>query len=164
MPQFLEQGYGRRIRTVMAVFWIGLYVFVNLTSILWLGSLAIAHVSGVDQTWALLGLAAFALAYQIHGGLRAVALTDVVQVVLLVLAEQMHGGLRAVALSDEVQVVVLVLGGLLLAGIMLERIGGDAGMWGGLQRLRAEAPGHFHVIRSPDHPFCKDLPGISVLV
>src|SRR5690554_2910471 len=102
MPQFLEQRYGRRIRTVMAVFWIGLYVFVNLTSILWLGSLAIAHVSGVDQTWALLGLAAFALAYQIHGGLRAVALTDVVQVVLL------------------------VRGGLLLAGIMLERIGGDA--------------------------------------
>jgi SSS family solute:Na+ symporter len=140
MPQFLEQRYGRRIRTVMAVFWIGLYVFVNLTSILWLGSLAIAHVSGVDQTWALLGLAAFALAYQIHGGLRAVALTDVVQVVLL------------------------VLGGLLLAGIMLERIGGDAGMWGGLQRLRAEAPGHFHMILSPDHPFYKDLPGISVLV
>jgi len=140
MPQFLEQRYGRRIRTVMAVFWIGLYVFVNLTSILWLGSLAIAHVSGVDQTWALLGLAAFAFAYQIHGGLRAVALTDVVQVVLL------------------------VLGGLLLAGIMLERIGGDAGMWGGLQRLRAEAPGHFHMILSPDHPFYKDLPGISVLV
>src|SRR5690606_38039292 len=109
MPPFLEQRYGRRIRTVMAVFWIGLYVFVNLTSILWLGSLAIAHVSGVDQTWALLGLAAFALAYQIHGGLRAVALTDVVQVVLL------------------------VLGALLLAGIMLERIGGDAGMWGGLR-------------------------------
>src|SRR5690554_2295708 len=140
MPQFLEQRYGRRIRTVMAVFWIGLYVFVNLTSILWLGSLAIAHVSGVDQTWALLGLAAFAFAYQIHGGLRVVALTDVVQVVLL------------------------VLGGLLLAGIMLERIGGDAGMWGGLQRLRAEAPGHFHMILSPGHPFYKDLPGISVLV
>ena len=58
----------------------------------------------------------------------------------------------------------MLLGGLLLAGIMLERIGGDAGMWGGLQRLRAEAPGHFHMILSPDHPFYKDLPGISVLV
>src|SRR5690606_37526026 len=77
MPQFLEQRYGTRIRTVMAVFWLGLYVFVNLTSILWLGSLAIAHVAGIDQTVALLALAGFALAYQIYGGLKAVALTDI---------------------------------------------------------------------------------------
>src|SRR5690606_33382159 len=124
MPQFLEQRYGTRIRTVMAVFWLGLYVFVNLTSILWLGSLAIAHVSGMDQMAALLALAAFALAYQIYGGLKAVALTDIVQVVLL------------------------VAGGLLLAGITLDRIGEGAGLWAGFERLRAEAPGHFHMILS----------------
>ena len=140
MPQFLEQRYGTRIRTVMAVFWLGLYVFVNLTSILWLGSLAITHVAGIDQTVALLALAAFALAYQIYGGLKAVALTDIVQVVLL------------------------VAGGLLLAVITLDRIGEGAGIWGGFQRLRAEVPGHFHMILSADHPFYKDLPGISVLI
>ena len=140
MPQFLEQRYGSRIRTVMAVFWLGLYVFVNLTSILWLGSLAIAHVSGMDQMVALLLLAAFALAYQIYGGLKAVALTDVVQVVLL------------------------VAGGLLLAGITLDRIGEGAGFWAGVARLRSEALGHFHMILAADHPFYKDLPGISVLV
>lgn len=140
MPQFLERRYGTRIRTVMAVFWLGLYVFVNLTSILWLGSLAIAHVAGIEQTTALLALAGFALAYQLHGGLKAVALTDIVQVVLL------------------------VAGGLLLALITLDRIGEGAGLWGGVQRLRAEVPGHFHMILSADHPFYKDLPGLSVLV
>ena len=140
MPQFLEQRYGTRIRTVMAVFWLGLYVFVNLTSILWLGSLAIAHVAGIDQTVALLALAGFALAYQIYGGLKAVALTDIVQV------------------------VVLVAGGLLLAGITLDRVGEGAGLWAGLERLHSEVPGHFHMILASDHPFYKDLPGISVLI
>ncbi|MDH5834416.1 sodium:solute symporter family transporter [Luteimonas kalidii] len=140
MPQFLERRYGTRIRTVMAVFWLGLYVFVNLTSILWLGSLAIAHVAGIDQMAALLGLAVFALAFQLYGGLKAVALTDIVQVVLL------------------------VAGGLLLAGISLDRIGEGAGIWAGFQRLRMEVPGHFHMILSPENPFYKDLPGLSVLI
>src|SRR5690606_4671362 len=140
MPQFLERRYGSRLRTVMAVFWLGLYVFVNLTSILWLGSLAIAHVAGIDQMAALLALAVFALAFQLYGGLKAVALTDIVQVVLL------------------------VAGGLLLAGISLDRIGEGAGIWAGFQRLRLEVPGHFHMILSPENPFYKDLPGVSVLV
>ncbi|HEX2083079.1 MAG TPA: sodium transporter, partial [Xanthomonadaceae bacterium] len=74
MPQFLEERYGNRIRTVMAVFWLGLYVFVNLTSILWLGSIAVAQVAGMDQLLALALLGAFALAYQLYGGLKAVAL------------------------------------------------------------------------------------------
>ena len=59
MPQFLEQRFGPWIRTLMAVFWLGLYIFVNLTSIIWLGSIAIAQVMGVDQNLALYGLAAF---------------------------------------------------------------------------------------------------------
>src|SRR5690606_22321814 len=49
MPQFLEQRYGTRIRTLMAVFWLGLYVFVNVTSILWLGAIAVSQVTGMDQ-------------------------------------------------------------------------------------------------------------------
>src|SRR5690606_28273595 len=85
MPQFLQERYGNRIRTLMAVFWLGLYVFVNLTSILWLGSIAIAGVAGLNQDVALVLLGAFALAYQLYGGLKAVALTDIVQVCLLVL-------------------------------------------------------------------------------
>ena len=140
MPQFLEQRYGPRIRTVMAVFWVALYVFVNLTAVLWLGSLAIAQVAGMGQMTALLLLAGFSLGYTLYGGLKAVALTDVVQVGLL------------------------VLGGLVLAWISLDRVSGGAGVLAGFARLVDEAPGHFEMILHPDNPYYKDLPGISVLV
>ncbi|WP_447727153.1 sodium/sugar symporter [Sphingomonas koreensis] len=140
MPQFLEQRFGPTIRTVMAVFWLALYVFVNLTSILWLGSIAVTQVAGVNQDVALFGLGAFALIYQLRGGLKAVALTDIVQVTLL------------------------VLGGLVISYLTLSKIGGDAGVLGGFSRLTTELPGKFDMILSPDNPFYKDLPGLSVLI
>ncbi len=140
MPQFLEQRYGPTIRTIMAVFWLALYVFVNLTSIVWLGSIAVNKVAGVDQDVALFALGGFALVYQLYGGLKAVALTDIVQVTLL------------------------VLGGLLISGLTLSEIGGDAGIIGGFTRLTTELPGKFDLILTPDNPFYKDLPGLSVLL
>jgi len=140
MPQFLEQRFGPTIRTVMAVFWLALYIFVNLTSILWLGSIAVTQVAGVDQDIALFGLGAFALVYQLRGGLKAVALTDIVQVTLL------------------------VLGGLVISYLTLSKIGGDAGVMGGFTRLTTELPGKFDMILAPDNPFYKDLPGLSVLI
>lgn len=140
MPQFLEQRYGPTLRTLMAVFWLGLYIFVNLTSIIWLGSIAVTKVAGIDQTVALVGLGLFALFYQLWGGLKAVALTDIVQVTLL------------------------IIGGLMVTGLTLGEIGGEAGIWGGLVRLQTELPSHFDMILSADNPFYKDLPGISVLI
>lgn len=140
MPQFLEQRFGPTIRTVMAVFWLALYVFVNLTSILWLGSIAVTQVAGVNQDVALIGLGVFALVYQLRGGLKAVALTDIVQVTLL------------------------VLGGLVISYLTLSKIGGDAGVLGGFSRLTTELPEKFDMILSPDNPFYKDLPGLSVLI
>lgn len=139
MPQFLQERYGNRIRTVMAVFWLGLYVFVNLTSILWLGSIAIAGVAGLNQDVALVLLGAFALAYQLYGGLKAVALTDIVQVCLL------------------------VLGGLLVTVITLSRIG-DGSVSDGFMQLWQQHPERFEMILSKDNPFYKDLPGLSVLL
>ena len=140
MPQFLEQRFGARIRMVMAVFWLGLYIFVNLTSIIWLGSIAVNRVAGVDQNVALFALGAFALLYQLWGGLRAVALTDIVQVSLL------------------------VLGGLFISGLTLARIGDGHGIIAGFQTLVARAPDHFHMILSPDNPHYKELPGLAVLI
>jgi len=114
MPQFLEQRYGPRIRTLMAVFWLGLYVFVNLTSILWLGSIAMAKVAGVNQDMALVGLGLFALVYQLRGGLRAVAMTDIGRIrqnnedsmyagsQLLVVADGIGGGPAGELASDIV--------------------------------------------------------------
>src|SRR5687768_11203246 len=74
MPQFLEQRFGPTIRTVMAFFWLVLYIFVNLTSIIWLGSIAVTQVAGINQDLALIGLGTFALLYSLKGGLKAVAL------------------------------------------------------------------------------------------
>lgn len=139
MPQFLEQRYGPSVRTLMAVFWLGLYVFVNLTSILWLGSVAIHTVTGLDQMWALAAIGAFALAYQIWGGLKAVALTDIVQVALL------------------------VTGGLIIAWLSLGKIGGGD-VLAGFHQLTTQFPEKFDMILAKDNPHYKDLPGIAVLV
>jgi len=140
MPQFLEQRYGRVLPVLMAVFWLALYVFVNLTSIIWLGSIAVNKVAGVDQDAALIALGAFALVYQLYGGLKAVALTDIVQVTLL------------------------VLGGLVISYLTLNEISGGQGVIAGFGVLTERVPGHFDMILASDHPFYKDLPGISVLV
>src|SRR5882724_194689 len=107
MPQFLARRYGRVLPVIMAIFWLALYVFVNLTSIIWLGSIAVNKVAGIDQNVALIILGGFALLYQIKGGLKAVALTDIVQVTLL------------------------VLGGLVVAYLTLTKIGDGAGVIAG---------------------------------
>jgi len=140
MPQFLEHRYGKVLPVIMAVFWLGLYVFVNLTSIIWLGSIAVNKVAGVNQDAALVGLGLFALFYQLYGGLKAVALTDIVQVTLL------------------------VLGGLVISYLTLDKIGDGHGVIAGFQTLTTAVPGHFQMILSPDNKFYNDLPGIAVLV
>jgi len=140
MPQFLEQRYDHRVRMVMAFFWLGVYVFVNLTSILWLGAQAVTTVTGVDLVWALVGLGVFATAYSIYGGLKAVALTDIIQVTLL------------------------VLGGLLIAAIALNKVSGGEGIVAGFGILMDVAPEKFDLIFSSDSPHYQYLPGISVLI
>src|SRR3954468_12297194 len=85
MPELLEKRYSPAVRNVMAVFWLGVYVFVNLTSILWLGATAVHTVTGIEVQTALIAIGVFAGAYALYGGLKAVALTDVIQVSLLVM-------------------------------------------------------------------------------
>lgn len=140
MPQFLEQRYGKTLPIIMAVFWLALYIFVNLTSIIWLGSIAVNKVAGIDQNAALIALGLFALLYQLYGGLKAVALTDIVQVTLL------------------------VLGGLVVSYLTLNQIGGGQGVLAGFDVLTSRVPEKFDMILEPDNPFYKDLPGIAVLV
>ncbi|MGI9271898.1 MAG: sodium/sugar symporter [Woeseiaceae bacterium] len=140
MPQFLEQRYDHRVRMVLATFWLGVYVFVNLTAILWLGALAINTVTGLEITYAVILLAAFAAAYSLYGGLKAVALTDIIQVVLL------------------------VMGGLLIAYISMNEISGGAGVIAGFNMVLDQVPEKFDMILSKDNPHYMSLPGISVLV
>ena len=140
MPEFLERRYSPGVRTVMAIFWLGVYVFVNLTAILWLGATAVHTVTGIDVQIALLALGLFAGAYALYGGLKAVALTDIVQVSLL------------------------VLGGLVISYIALNRISGGAGVVAGFHELTQRFPDKFHMILPKDNPNYKDLPGLSVLL
>lgn len=140
MPQFLDQRFGGSVKTIMATFWIALYTAVNLTAVLWLGALAINAVTGVAVWPAMAGLAAFAVLYSIYGGLKAVALTDVVQV------------------------IILIAGGLVITWIALSLVGDGAGPAAGFSTLMAQIPGHFTMILDSDHPNYSDLPGIWTLL
>src|ERR1700728_1383873 len=134
--KFLERRYSPTVRTVMAIFWIGVYIFVNLTAILWLGATAVHTVTGVNVEMALIALGAFAGAYALYGGLKAVARTDIVQVSLL------------------------VLGGLIISYIALNRISGGAGVIAGFHELTARFPEKFKMILPRSNPNYKDLPGL----
>ncbi|MEM9323222.1 MAG: sodium/sugar symporter [Pseudomonadota bacterium] len=140
MPQFLEARYDHRVRNVMACFWLGIYVLVNLTSILWLGALALNTVAGVDLTVGLVALGLFAAAYSLYGGLKAVALTDIIQVTLL------------------------VFGGILIAWISLDAVSGGRGAVAGFQTLVERTPERFDLIFTKDSSHYMSLPGLSVLL
>ena len=139
MPQFLEQRFGVGVKYVMSVFWLGLYTFVNLTTILWLGATAIATLTGADMMIGMVLLAMFALAYSLYGGLKAVALTDIIQVVLL------------------------IVGGAIITTIVLEKVGGGDAL-AGFVRLTSDFPERFDMILSRDNPQYVNLPGIGALV
>jgi SSS family solute:Na+ symporter len=140
MPEFLEKRYSPGVRTLMAVLWLVLYICVNLTLILWLGALAVNTITGISVQVAITGLALFALMYALYGGLKAVALTDIVQVSLL------------------------VAGGFIITWIALEKVGGDAGVIAGFNALTQRFPEKFDMILSPDNPNYVKLPGLAVLL
>lgn len=139
MPQFLEQRYGEGVKSLMSVFWVALYTAVNLTTVLWLGGLAVTSLTGWSVMASMAALASFAALYSLYGGLKAVALTDIIQV------------------------VILILGGLAITWIALDALPAD-GALGGLGLLMQEMPGHFEMILDESHPSYADLPGIWTLL
>ncbi|MBB1372063.1 sodium/sugar symporter [Pseudoalteromonas sp. SR45-4] len=140
MPQYLEQRFNSKVKTVLALFWLAVYVFVNLTAVLWLGGLAIETVAGVDWMYGMIFLALFSVAYSLYGGLKAVAYTDILQVVLL------------------------VFGGLFLSYLALDAVADGDGIIAGFGVLTEQLPNHFDMILSPDSPHYMSLPGLSVLI
>ena len=139
MPQFLEQRFDKRVSLVLSFFWLIVYIFINLTSVLWLGSLAINALTGLDLFYGLVVLALFSLAYSLSGGLKAVAMTDVVQVVLL------------------------IFGGLAVSFIALNTISESSGVVNGMKIVFDQMPEKFDMILSSDNPSYKNLPGIWIL-
>ena len=143
MPQFLEMRYNSTVSTIMAIFWLLVYVFVNLTSIIYLGALAITSISGISFELCIAGLAVFAI------------------IVTL-------GGMKVIGYTDVIQVAVLILGGLvttyLALNLVSEHFGYGDNIFKGLQLIREKATTHFHMIFEPSNPYYKDLPGLSVLI
>ena len=140
IPEFVEQRFSSQLKTILAVFWIGLYVFVNLASVLYLGGLALQTILGINMLTAVIGLAAFAAAYSLYGGLSAVAWTDIIQV------------------------VVLVLGGLVTTYLALDTVSGGGGFIEGLTTVYKAVPERFDMILEKSNPEYMNLPGIGVLI
>ena len=142
MPQFLTERYGPLVATIMAVFWLLVYVFVNLTSILYLGALTVESMSGFSFTACVMFLAMFALIITLSG-------------------------MKVIGYTDVIQVCVLVLGGLATTWLALDMVAhefGQSGVLAGLALLKDQAPTHFHMILPKGHPHYMDLPGLSVVL
>jgi solute:Na+ symporter, SSS family len=140
MPQFLEVRYNHRIKTVMAVFWLFLFVFVNLTSILYLGALSLKTVFGINLGYAIAGLAVFSVLLTAGGGLKTIANTDVIQVLFL------------------------VSGGLTTTYLALNTVSDGHGAITGFSILMDKAPEKFHMILSSSDPNYKYMPGVRSIL
>lgn len=151
IPEFVEKRFSKNLKTILAVFWIGLFIFVNLTSVLYLGATALDTIIGNGDgslfIYSIFGLAFFAAAYSLYGGLSAVAWTDVVQVILL------------------------VFGGLVTTVIALEHVSPDGGILSGIMHIFEVVPEKFSMILekgeiiTPDGKDAWwDLPGLAVLL
>ncbi|PJJ58749.1 sodium/sugar symporter [Hymenobacter chitinivorans] len=142
MPQFLHQRYNGTVAMIMAIFWLMLYVVVNLTSILYLGAIAISSIAGLNLTFCMYALAVFA--------------------VIITL-----GGMKVIGFTDVIQVFFLILGGLATTYLALDMVAdhyGQSGVISGFKLMQDQAADHFQMIFQKDNPNFIDLPGLTVLL
>ncbi|MDO7876715.1 sodium/sugar symporter [Hymenobacter sp. ASUV-10] len=142
MPQFLHQRYNGTVAMIMAIFWLALYVVVNLTSILYLGAIAVSSIAGLDLNFCLYALAAFAVIITL-GGMKVIGFTDVIQVFFLIL-----GGLATTYLALN----------------LVAEHNGQSGVLNGLSLMTSQANDHFHMILARENPSYNALPGLTVLL
>lgn len=142
MPQFLTQRYNNTVAMIMAIFWLFLYIMVNLTSILFLGALAVSTISGLNFTTCMIALAVFAVIITI-GGMKVIGFTDVIQVFFLIL-----GGLATTYLAIN----------------LVSQQNGTDGVVNGFNLMLSQSADHFHMIFSKDNPHYASLPGLTVLI
>ncbi|MEJ6980879.1 sodium/solute symporter [Pedobacter sp. P351] len=142
MPQFLHQRYNGTVAMIMAVFWLLLYVVVNLTSILYLGALAINSISGLNLTACMYALAIFSIIITL-------------------------GGMKVIGYTDVIQVFFLILGGLATTYLALNLVSehyGTTGVLNGYNLMATKASDHFDMIFDRSNPNFIDLPGLTLLV
>jgi len=149
MPQFLKTRYNESVALIMAIFWLFLYVFVNLTSILYLGA---AAINGLIPGQNYLHVVMIALA------IFAIIIT--------------LGGMKVIGYTDVIQVAVLIIGGLVTVYMALDKVSNGSGVVSGFDTVMKEAPDHFHMILAkPDETSPQDyinkyliLPGILMYI
>ncbi|GEL11080.1 solute:Na+ symporter, SSS family [Flavobacterium glycines] len=143
MPQFLAKRYNDTVSAIMAVIWLLIYIFVNLTSIIYLGALAISSIAPVSFEFCVIGLSLFSV------------------IVTL-------GGMKVIGYTDMFQVIVLILGGLVTTYLALtllsEQFGFGKDIFKGLSIIADKAPGHLQMIFDKSNPHYTELPGMSVIV
>jgi len=139
MPQFLALRYDNRIKTILAVFWLILFVFVNLSSILYLGALTLKSIYGISLIYGIIGLAVFSLLYTLMNGLKAIASTDIIQVFFL------------------------LAGGLITTYVAVDQVGGNTGVLEGFKAMYTQIPEKFHMIIKNSDPNFKYLPGLRAI-
>ena len=172
IPQFLRDRYNEGVGLSFSIFWLFLYVFINLTSVAWLGALAIQQILGLPTDM-----------YMNLGGMQVDAVRMTIILILFLIAGlySIYGGLASVAWTDVMQVTFLVGGGLITAYAALSVIGSelniDGGAFGAFSEIYshlASIPGdkHFNLVVTRnmemyeniyDDPYF-DIPGIVVVV
>lgn len=151
MPQFLMQRYDRKVSTCFAVFWVLVYIFVNMTAVIYLAALAMERIVGVPMKYGVIGFSFFSALYSLWGGMKAVAWTDVVNV------------------------SVLIIGGLFTSFLALNALSDGHGVIAGFGELLDKAPQKFHMIIEKGTMFApdgkggfidafSDLPGLGVIL
>jgi len=142
MPQFLSERYNDRVAMIMAVFWLLLYIVVNLMSILYLGALAISGISGINIFVCIVLLSVFAIFITL-------------------------GGMKVIGYTDVIQVFFLILGGLIATYIGLNLVAeksGQTGLLNGFKLMTTQASDHFQMIFKKDNRNYVSLPGLTVLI
>ncbi len=139
IPQFLETRFDNRVRICFSFILVLLYVFINISSIFYLGGLAIENLTGLPMIIGVGGLVLYAASFSIFGGLKAVVFTDVVQA------------------------IVLMIGGFIATGIALYTLG-DGNIINGAVNLYEYAPERFKMILNKDHEHFNSISGISILL
>ena len=156
IPEFIEKRYSTNLKTILAVFWIGLFVFVNLTSVLYLGGKALDTIIG--------------------SGDGSIILISIICLGFFAAAYSLWGGLAAVAWTDVIQVVILIFGGLLMTYFALVNVTDSGNFIEGLKFIYEKIPERFSMILEEGDIIVPinfegevkdawvDLPGIAVLI
>ena len=162
IPQFLRERYNDGVGLAFSILWLFLYVFVNLTSVAWLGALAIEQILGLQGV-------------SIACGGFTISMRMVIILLLFVIAGiySIYGGLASVAWTDVMQVIFLVGGGLVTAWFALKAVGGGDGVWAGLSNLYTDlttgehlTDSHLHLVIQQSHGASAfaNVPGIAAVV